>query len=247
VTYAVEMFDAIDLDDFYLLRWDFDFDADGTPAEACVLVSRDTTTDILNAALLGGCGQESWSTATARIVDGATIEFTMNLLDLVEGGHMRRGRPYGYRVTATDQHRVKDTAPPEGLIEHTDVPVPTPRPGIENTLIGARTDGRTTGDRDADGTEGGGAPGDPSAAPGEGEGATPGQGRLVLSVPIIGNLCSGSLCFAMGAGAPLAGALMAWVIFASLRSRKRRGAPSTPSLPRVVDHGADTRSHPGHL
>jgi hypothetical protein len=109
VTYGLETYDGYDVgDDFYTVQWDFDFNNDGQPGDACIRVEQ-STEETLRAVLYTDCGPESFGTAEVR-KDGNTIEFRFPVKDLVDVG-MVSGQTYGYRVTARDLQNHEDVTP----------------------------------------------------------------------------------------------------------------------------------------
>ena len=250
-TYRLETHEAFDIADVFQISWQFDFDQDGNPADACVLMKRIGTTHILRAELYGECGQETWATADARLTSNS-IEFSLPLIDLVEGGGLQPGRDYSYRVTTQDSGGAEDTVPEEGLAVHEDVPAPTPRPGSAETQLGYEGD---------EGLRRGAGGGARSAVEAREEGAIDVDGRPAEG--IIGEevrsasanrpefrfgpvpVCSGSFCFAVAAGVPLLAAAV--FVLTRIALRRRRAAGRSPSVAAVSRVDADARSSHGHL
>ncbi len=243
-TYRVEFHEPFTLDDVDGLAWEFDFNSDDRPAEACALMGKIGTTGILRASFYRDCGPEAWATADARLGERA-IEFTLPLIDLVEGGGLRPGEPYGYRVIARDRSGIEDTAPEQTLVPHEDVPAPTARPGSAETELGYP--GERAGSGAGNAARPAGA--EDSLVPGAGEGPAAGNDDGLLGVsfrfgPI--PVCSGISCFALGVGAPIG--VYALFRFA-VRARTRRREPAGQQAPAPDDATSGDeapRSHPGH-
>jgi hypothetical protein len=243
-TYRVEFHESFGLDDIDGLAWEFDFNGDGRPAEACALMRKIGTTGVMRASFFRDCGPEAWATADARVEDRA-IEFTLPLIDLVEGGGLRPGEVYSYRVIARDASGVEDTAPEQALAQHEDVPAPTARPGSAETELGF------PGER---GSAGAGNAARPAGSedrlvPGVGEGPAPAEGHAkgvgfrFGPIPV----CSGASCFAVGVGAPIAAYALFRIGSRVVRAHRRMEAPAVPVA--VDDDPSlepEPRSHPGH-
>ena len=248
-TYRIETYDAFRLSDITEITWNFDFDGDGNATDACAVMKQIGTTSILRASFYRDCGQETWATADARVGD-RTIEFSLPLIDLVEGGGLRPGADYSYRVVARDASGHEDTAPQDSLAEHVDVPAPTPRPGSAETELGFRGDagaeagaggrGRTAeqarDEGSLDATEAAARAGQPA-----GEGLAAPRFRFG-PIPV----CSGSTCIAVALAVP-AFAAAVYVLARGVWRRRNRPAkaPSGRFIERPDETGA--RSHPGHL
>lgn len=237
-TYRVDFHDPFRLEDVDGLAWEYDFDADGEPSEACALMRKIGTTGILRASFYRDCGPEVWATADARTSDRA-IEFSLPLIDLVEGGGLRPGEPYSYRVVAKDSSGVEDVAPEERLAPHEDVPAPTARPGSAETELGF------PGEQAADGAGNAARPAgaEDRLIPGEGEGPAPeGAGapaRVRLRFGPI-PICAGASCFALGVGAPAAVFVLIKLVVPRVRARRK------PSGDIAAERTQASRSHPGH-
>jgi hypothetical protein len=243
-TYRIEFHDQFGLDDVDGLAWEFDFNGDGRPAEACALMRKIGTTGTLRASFFRDCGPEAWATADARIEERA-IEFALPLIDLVEGGGLRPGETYSYRVVARDADGVEDTAPEQELAQHEDVPAPTARPGSAETELGFPGESGAAGAGNAARPAGS----EDQLVPGEGEGPAPTEGRAkgvsfrFGPIPV----CSGASCFAVGVGAPIAAFVLYKLGSRIVRARRHEDPPAAP-LDNDEQAPADTRprSHPGH-
>jgi hypothetical protein len=221
VTYRLETYEPFGVDDIYLIDWAFDFNGDGMPADACIRLQRLGTTDTLRGAFFGECGPETWATSDARIVDGNALEISFPLIDLVEGGGLQPGSTYAYRVTASDTNRIEDTAPEDQLVEHSDVPAPTARPGSADTQLGFPGERAEPGDPAPAGrAQQTGAEGAAVGAEPSGDGDAKADGPLA-AIPVIGNLCSGPMCFAIGVGAPAIVVVVLALILMAIRARRR--------------------------
>ena len=255
VTYRIDFEDQLRLEDVDLISWGFDFTDDGNPADACILLQRIGSLRVLRGAFYPECGPEVWSTNDAR-VEGSALEITFSLLDLVEGGGLRPGEPYSYRVSVRDHDQVEDSAPDDALVEHTDIPEVTPRPGSADTLLGnagegTRLPGRSHGETDAGGDPDDGTQARTAESAEEADG--PLDGGPLAGVPVIGDLCTGSMCFALGLGIPVVAAIVGWFVVTTLRRRRSSGppgdAPRVPPDDLPYSEGSDlgSRSSPRNL
>lgn len=244
VIYRLETYDGFVVDDVKLITWDFDFNNDGKAADACILIERIVTEPILRGGFYSECGPELWSTADAR-QEGNVLEITIPVLDLVEGGGLRPGDAYGYRVVTRDIDGVEDPAPDEALVEHTGTPEVTARPDAGDTILGypgedTRAPGRSQGGgqtapaaeeqpagsssatTDSASTDdvGRGFAGTATASTPEAD-----ETGALDRIPVIGSFCSGTLCFVMGLLSPLLAAVVGLAVVVRVRRRRRLGAP----------------------
>jgi LPXTG-motif cell wall-anchored protein len=124
--------------DFFKIQWDFDFNGDGVPSEACLSLEQ-VTPGVLRGTMFPGCGSENVGTndATLEPTDAPThIELKFPKSALVASGLQSNAPFYDYKVVSTDLTAASDTAPDTGLTRHTfgEVdPTPTPDPGASPT------------------------------------------------------------------------------------------------------------------
>jgi len=219
ITYRIEFYKPVRLTDIWTLLWEFDFNGDGTPGEACIRFSRLGGSQILRGVLSANCGPEVWATTDARFTGDNTIEMTLQLIDLVECCGLRSGT-YGYRLTTTDHKAQGDHAPDQGLVLHKGIRAPAPRSSSQQTQDGGG--GQTA--RRGDGV-GAGIGGFIDKAVGGVSGAFSFAAR---------GLCAGPSCMSLGFGVPVVAIVVGWLVVQAIR-RRRAGAARDP------------RSQPGNI
>src|SRR5687768_9099018 len=90
--------------DFFKIQWDFDFNGDGVPAEACLSLEQ-VSPGVFRGTMFPGCGSENVGTndATADPPTAPThIELKFPKSSLVAAGMQSNAAFYNYRVVSTD-------------------------------------------------------------------------------------------------------------------------------------------------
>jgi len=122
VMYRVETYDGYDnVRDFSIMRWYFDLNGDGKYADMCIRL-QSVGDGRLRAEFYPKCGGFVWSTAEARKPAPNVVEFSLLIRDLINGGGVVPGRPFGYRVETEDFNGRTDWIPDRGVIRQAPLP-----------------------------------------------------------------------------------------------------------------------------
>jgi hypothetical protein len=119
MTWTAETYADFTTNDFYLMRWDLDYDNDGEPSEsgeACIVVEVGGG-GVMTATLKPDCLGDSAGTANVTKTE-KKLTFTFLKSEIQATGLSPTATSYGYRVSSTDLAGNNDTAPDTGLITH---------------------------------------------------------------------------------------------------------------------------------